>query len=181
MLFRSSTASKGGVLDWVYKGDTVPEFERATGHTVKIDFQNISKTRTRINNGDAFDIAVVRPISLMHIGTELVRVVNDEDQEDWKLAPASDARITHAIVEATPVPVDRITIVFSTPGIGASSFIIAPDAAVFALERIDTPNGAKVAAVVSAVEVTTRKSSGPTRNSIFRAACWVPDWAEDMG
>ena len=39
----------------------MPEFERATGHTVKIDFQNISKTRTRINNGDAFDIAVVSP------------------------------------------------------------------------------------------------------------------------
>mgnify|MGYP003351137754 CR=1 FL=1 len=38
-----------------------PAFERATGHTVKIDFQNISKTRTRINNGDAFDIAVVSP------------------------------------------------------------------------------------------------------------------------
>ena len=52
----------------------MPEFERTTGHTVKIDFQNISKTRTRINNGDAFDIAVVSP-----------KAVNDL-QEQGKLA-----------------------------------------------------------------------------------------------
>src|SRR4051812_29254692 len=39
----------------------LPEFERATGNKVKVDFQNISKTRTRINAGDAFDISIVSP------------------------------------------------------------------------------------------------------------------------
>lgn len=39
----------------------LPDFERATGHTVKVDFQNIAKTRGRINAGDPFDVAVVSP------------------------------------------------------------------------------------------------------------------------
>lgn len=39
----------------------VPDFERATGHKVTIDFLNIAGTRGRINAGDPFDIAIVSP------------------------------------------------------------------------------------------------------------------------
>ena len=39
----------------------VPDFERATGHKVTIDFLNIAGTRGRINAGEPFDIAIVSP------------------------------------------------------------------------------------------------------------------------
>jgi molybdate transport system substrate-binding protein len=39
----------------------VPDFERATGHKVAIDFLNIAGTRGRINAGEPFDIAIVSP------------------------------------------------------------------------------------------------------------------------
>ena len=39
----------------------VPDFERATGHKVVIDFLNIAGTRGRINAGESFDVAVVSP------------------------------------------------------------------------------------------------------------------------
>jgi molybdate transport system substrate-binding protein len=39
----------------------VPEFERATGHKVVLDFLNIAGTRARINAGEPFDIALVSP------------------------------------------------------------------------------------------------------------------------
>jgi molybdate transport system substrate-binding protein len=39
----------------------VPEFERATGHKVLIDFLNIAGTRARIVAGEPFDIAIVSP------------------------------------------------------------------------------------------------------------------------
>src|SRR4051812_31625298 len=39
----------------------VPDFERAKGHKVVIDFLNIAGTRGRINAGEPFDIAIVSP------------------------------------------------------------------------------------------------------------------------
>jgi len=39
----------------------MPDFERATGHKVAIDFLNIAGTRGRINAGEPFDIAIVSP------------------------------------------------------------------------------------------------------------------------
>jgi molybdate transport system substrate-binding protein len=39
----------------------VPDFERASGHKVVVDFLNIAGTRARINAGEPFDIALVSP------------------------------------------------------------------------------------------------------------------------
>ena len=41
--------------------EVTPQFERATGHKVLLDFANIAALRKRIGAGEAFDIAVVSP------------------------------------------------------------------------------------------------------------------------
>jgi molybdate transport system substrate-binding protein len=38
-----------------------PDFERATGHKLTLDFSNIATTRKRIDAGEAYDVAVVSP------------------------------------------------------------------------------------------------------------------------
>src|SRR5262245_65138989 len=51
----SSPAASGALTE------VVPQFERATGHKVLLDFANIAATRKRIAAGETFDIAIVSP------------------------------------------------------------------------------------------------------------------------
>src|SRR5262249_13902577 len=51
----SSPAASGALTE------VVPQFERATGHKVLLDFANIAATRKRIAAGETFDIAIISP------------------------------------------------------------------------------------------------------------------------
>src|SRR5262245_65273083 len=51
----SSPAASGALTE------VVPQFERATGHKVLLDFANIAATRKRIAAGETFDIASSAP------------------------------------------------------------------------------------------------------------------------
>ena len=137
----------GGIRDAIQR--MIPDFERATGHTVKATFGSGGGTKQRVMSGEAFDVPVVQP-------------------------PLKEVLDSGNVVAATETPLATVAVGVAVRK-GAARPDIATPAAVknmlLAAKTISYPDGARGAAAGVSFDATLRQLGifDAMRSKIVRA------------
>lgn len=123
----------GGIRDAIQR--MIPEFERASGHTVKATFGSGGGTKQRVIGGELFDVPIVQP-------------------------PLAAVLATGHVIAASETPLATVPVALAVRKGAAKPDIATADAvrkALLAATRVSFPDGARGAAAGVSFEDTLRK------------------------